>query len=49
MFVSISRTWQSGNAVEHLLALPPRLQEPRGPQKTQMMGDQRLAEARAGR
>jgi hypothetical protein len=37
-----------GNAVEHLLALPPRLQEPSGPQKTQVMGDQRLAEPEPG-
>ena len=37
-----------GNAVEHLLALPPRLQEPGGPQKTQVMGDQRLAEPEPG-
>ena len=45
MFVSISRTSAIvGNAVEDLLAPPPRLQEPSGPQKTQVMGDQRLAE-----
>jgi hypothetical protein len=37
-----------GNTVEYLLAPPPRLQEPRGPQKTQVMGDQRLAEPEPG-
>ena len=37
-----------GNAVEHLFAPSPRLQEPSGPQKTQVMGDQRLAEPEPG-